>query len=267
MKTFNNKITLTLGADSEVIVKAFIDPIEYTLSNFHMEWDALADLKVAEPKKQYSALTFHAFLPNESVSVGDSWQIEQAGVLELLSQLHPSPRLDMHIDIGDSHGLWACLRAYNERFADIVFRVHAEFALTDGWFTPSQFAGHLLIDRIGEKVTFFKMHVPEGILNFDANWKLRTTSGFCPKIELCAGTDRVMQDTEFLEGPQQAGEGTSWQTESITQEQAEQALRLRFYKWQRIDWVPPDQALEMAQVQQKPIHAISLDGPLADEAC
>ena len=42
---------------------------------------------------------------------------------------------------------------------------------------------------------------------------------------------------------------------------------LHFYGSERVNWMPPDQALEMAQAQQKPIHAISIDGPLADESC
>ena len=61
------------------------------------------------------------------VSVGEHWKVKPGGALELLRQLHPNPSLNMHINTGDSYGLWACLRAYNDEFADIVFRIHAEF--------------------------------------------------------------------------------------------------------------------------------------------
>ena len=142
MKTSNNRITLNFDDTAEVSVKGFIAPIEYTQYNFHERWDALANLRVAEPEKQYCALVFRAFLPDEAVAVGEVWQIEEEGVLTLLRQLHPNPHLDIHIDVGDSCGLWACLRSYNHELAHVVFRIHAEFALTDGWFTPSQFAGH-----------------------------------------------------------------------------------------------------------------------------
>ena len=253
MKTLPNKIALNLNSNAEVNVTGFIAPIEYTQYNFHVEWDALANLRVAEPEKRYDASTFHAFLPDEAVSVGESWRIEKDGALTLLKQLHSDPRLEM--DAEDSQGLWACLRAYNEQYAEIVFRIHAEFALKGGWFTPAQFAGHLVIDRMKEKIVFFQMHVPKSTLNFDVGWDTIgcTDIGFCPQIELRAGLQEVLRDKQFIE--------------SITQEAAERALILRFYKSEQINWVSLVEALEIAPAQQKPIHAISIDGPLADESC
>ena len=255
----NNKITLNLDDTSEVLVEGFITPVKDTTSESFKDWDSLVNLRVTEPEKRYPASTFRAFLPDAAVSIGELWQVEETGVLELLRQLHPNPNLNMHINSGDSYGLWACLRAYNDKFADIVFRVHAEFKFEDGWFTPSQFAGHLVIDRIKERVTFFQMSVPGGVVNFDINRNHKTgnsfgsSMGFCPQMELRAGTRDLLENVEF--------------TESIPQEAAERALIQRFYKSQQINWVPPDQVLEMAQAQQKPIHAISIDGPLMDESC
>ena len=253
----NNKITLNLDGTSEVLVKGFIAPIEYTQYNYHVEWDELANLRVAEPEKRYPTSVFHTFLPDKAVSVGDLWQIKEKGALELLKQLHPNPSLNMHINTGDSYGLWACLRAYNEQYADIVFRIHAEFVLEKGWFTPSQFTGHLVIDRIKKEIVFFEMYVPKGVLNFDVNWKRFggriTDIGFCPEIELRAGRQDILQNNVF--------------TESIPQEAAERALILRFYKSQQINWVSLEEALKMAPTQQKPVHALSIDGPLADESC
>ena len=47
----NKKITLSLNGASEVLVEGFIAPIEYTQYNYHVEWDELANLRVAEPEK------------------------------------------------------------------------------------------------------------------------------------------------------------------------------------------------------------------------
>ena len=261
MKTFDNKIALNLDGDVEVSIKGFIAPIASMDPNFHEEWDALANLRVAEPEKVYSTSVFRTFLPDKPVSIGDFWRIDDRGALALLNQLQPNTNLDMHINAGDSSGLWACLRAYNDEFADIIFRIHATLALEDGWFTPSQFAGRLVIDRVKKSVAFFQMRVPEGTL-FDVNWRKQkddpnyfytTGGGVCPHIELLAEMPDVTQETEF--------------TISIAREETERILIQRFYKSQQINWVPLAEASEISQAQQKPIHAISVDGPLADEAC
>ena len=256
----DNKITLKLKDTLEVSVKGYIAPIENTGSDFHVRWDALANLQVAEPEKRHPTSVFQSFLPTKPVSVGELWALDATGVLTLLKQLHPKPNLFLHINAGDSYGLWACLRAYNDQYADIVFRIHAEFKLQDGWFTPSQFTGHLIIDRTKEKVAFFEMYVPEGVINFDVNWRedkndshFHTTTGFCSKIELRAGNQELLGSIKF--------------TETITQETAERSLIHKFYESERINWVPPEQVLAQAEAQQKPIHAVSIDGPLVDESC
>ena len=253
----NNKITLNLDSTAEVLVKGFIAPIGDAVSNNFKDWEALTNLRVAEPEKRHPASVFQAFLPKNPVSVGDLWVPDMIGIVNLFKQLHPKPNFFLHINAGDSFGLWACLRAYNEQYADIMFRIHAEFAFKDGWFTPSQFTGHLVIDRLKGKVSFFEMYVPEGPVNFDVNRVLHgrriAGTGYCSKMELRAGTQDLLENVEF--------------TEAITQAAAERALILRFYKSQHINWVPPDQVLEMAQAQQKPIHVISIDGPLVDESC
>ena len=260
MKTLPNKIALNLDSNAEVSVKAFIAPIEHTLSNFHVEWEALANLRVTEPEKQYPTSVFQSFLPTKPVSVGECWRIEETGVMELLRQLNPNPNLDMHMTSGDSLGLWGCLRAYNDQFADIGFRVHAEFKLEDGWLTPSQFAGDLIIDQLEGKIAFFEMSVPAGTVNLDIGWKEDkeasysiTDAGFCSQMQLRAEVRDVAQNIEF--------------STSITQEAAERVLAERFYKSEQINWVSAYQAVEMAEKQVKLIHAISIDGPLADESC
>ena len=265
-----NRIVLNIDGDTKVSIKGFIAPIEYTLANYHVEyeWDELTNLRVAAPEKEYSASIFRAFLPDEAVSVGNPWQIEEAGVFELLRQLHPNPNLDMR-GYGNP-GLWACLRAYTDEFADIVFRIHTEFKLGDGWFTPSQFTGHLIINRLEETVSFFQMRLPDGPVNFEVGWEDEKSwddsnwiadTGFCVQMELRAGTEGLLQDiTTRLESAISS-------SNAITQAEAERALNCQFYKSEQIDWVSMETALELAQAQQKPIHVISIDGPLADEVC
>ena len=125
---------------------------------------------------------------------------------------------------GDTDGLWALLRAYNHTYAEIVFRIHAEFVLEDGYFTPSQFAGRLILDRRTQELAYFKMSVPESTLNFDVNRKhpagyTATANGVC-RIEMTAGKDGT-KETTFLS--------------EIPMEEAQLALARRFYKAQELN--------------------------------
>ncbi len=259
MKTFKKKITINLDSDVRVSVKGFIAPIEYMEHKSHRGWNTLAKLRAAAPEQRYPASVFQSFLPPKSVAVEELWQIEEAGVLELLRQLHPNPTLDQCA----SCGLWACLRAYSDEFADIAFRIHAAFDLAEGRFTPSQFAGNLIVDRIEERVAGFRMHVPASTLNFNViRWTGETYKGktlytadigFCPQIALYTGTRDILHNMLFAE--------------VIPQIEAARALAGRFYKSERIHWVPLEAALGLAQAQQKPIHALSIDGALDDESC
>lgn len=257
MNKIRENITITLDTDVLVSVTGHIAPFEYDSSNFIVDWDELANLRVAEPVKQYPASVFQSFLPSKSVSVSECWQIQEENALALLRQLSPHPQLKLHINSGDPHrAMWACLRAYNDEIAEIVFRIHGQFVMNHGWLTPSQFAGHLVIDRIQEKIVSFKLHVPQTTLNFDIGWTQEdghtlAAIGYCPQMELW--TDIQHWDAEYIS--------------SITQEEAQRTLALRFYEFQQINWVSLEKALELAPVEKKPVHVISVDGPLADESC
>jgi len=268
------RIRLALKGAEQIPVQASIAPITSSTGDFHLKWKSLANLREVERHRDHPKSVFQGFLPKKSVSVGDTWKIDREAALQLLKQLAEKPQFKMRISPGTikinigsrtfeigrgTDGLWALLRAYNDTYAEIVFRIHAEFALEDGWFTPSQFAGRLVIDRTQAKVAFFEMSVPEGTLNFDVNRQHKNSSsyetdaGFCPQIGLLAGTQAITSDTQF--------------TEAITQEEAERRLIHRFYKSEQIEWVAMDKALEIARSLQRPIHVVSINGPLTDEAC
>ena len=256
MESIRDKITLHLNDKENILVSGFIAPIEYTQYNFHVKWDELANLRVAEPEKQYPTTIFQSFLPSNAVSLGDCWQIQEGGALNIIKQLYPRSELILDNDKGEYRGLWACLRAYNDAYAEVVFRLHAKFVMNQGNVIPSQFAGLMVIDRHKERIVFFKTYVPQTTLNFKAGWKYDGKNygaeiGYCPQIELSAGTQPI--DVEY--------------TESITQENAENKLISHYYKFHEINWVSLEEALEIAPIKKKPIHAVSIDGPIFDESC
>ena len=121
-----------------------------------------------------------------------------------------------------------------------------------------------------ETVAFFQMRVPEGPVNFEVGWEDERSwcdsnwiadTGFCEQMELRAGAEDVLSDiTTCLQS-------VTSDPIAIIQAEAERVLNRQFYRSEHIDWVSMEAALELAQAQQKPIHVISIDGPLADETC
>ena len=269
------KIRLVLEGPEQIPVQASIAPIAFSTGDFHLKWQSLANLKEVKQQRNYPVSVFRGFLPRRAVSVGKSWEIKPEAALQLLKQLAESPQLEMHIGggtsfsisfgdtpllkikkDGESEGLWALLRAYNDRYAEVVFRIHAEFVLEDGFFTPSQFAGRLILDRHTQELAYFKMHVPESTLNFDVNRKypdghIGTATGVC-RIEMTAG-EGITKEITFLE--------------EISMKQSELVLARQFYKAQAIEWVPLEEAVEKAKSLDRPIHVVSADGTFMDESC
>ena len=250
------KIQLELNSPDPIAVNASIPPITFTTAGFHVDWEPLATMREVEPQKSYSVSTFRGFLPKKPVSVGEHWKINPASALQLLKQFAEEPQLELWND--DGGGQWASLRGFNDNYAEIVFRIHTAFAFKDGMFTPSQFAGSLIIDRRLEKLAYFEMSVPPSTLNFDVGWEddddddgCATDAGVC-RIEMTAG-EAVSQDSTY--------------TEEISMEEARLGLSRQFYPGQFIEWVKLEEAAEMAKALNRPIHVVSADGTLMDESC
>ena len=248
------KIQLELNGPEPIVLNACISPIEFSTGGFHVDWESLATLREVEPQKSYPVSTFRGFLPKKAVSVGEHWKIDPESALQLLKQLAEEPQLELWND--DGGGQWASLRGFNDNYAEIVFRIHTAFAFKDGMFTPSQFAGSLIIDRHLEEFTYFEMSVPPSTLNFDVGWEddddgCATDSGVC-RIEMTAG-EAVSQKSTY--------------TEEISMEEARLGLARQFYPGQFIEWVKLEEAVEMARLFDRPIHVVSADGTFMDESC
>lgn len=256
-------VEIAIDDSQSMQLEAFIDPIELALQKTHQGWYSLDTLQPVQPRKEYSAAVFRAILPGDGVSVGDTWRL-QPSVVKLLKQFHEGATLDLHIN-DQTKGGWAILRASSDRWVDIRFRLHGQFVLEDGWLTPSQFSGRMVVDRHSGKVAYFRMQVPQFPLNFDVGRKITfykdgvpqeaadAGAGYCPRIELVGGDPS-------------ATEGVKW-TAALPTDEADQKLSLKFYPAWKIDWVPWQEALVKAQQLKKPLHIISADGPFKDEAC
>ena len=126
------KIRLAVADTTRLELKAFWGPITESEFSFHRRWQELRDLQPVQARATYGGADFRALLPAVPVAPGELWELNDEGLLKFLRQLHAGARLKLHINNGDSRGGgFGCLRAYDERFADVMFRIHAEFALKE----------------------------------------------------------------------------------------------------------------------------------------
>ena len=251
-------------------VDAHWDPIADSTYNLHKnspENTELFDLSPNEPVREYKGDAFNAFLPSSSVVVGDVWELELDSVIPFLSQFHPGATGKLR---HGQKGAFACLRALSPDYADITFRIHAEFTLATrpnpDWkpgsherqmdlarFIPSQYTGRLLINLKTGVICDFSLALPPRNSNVDINDFGYADMVFVPRMELLATSTKTSEDI-------------GWE-EAITSEEAHKALELKFYKFAEINWLPLEAAVAEAEATQRPIHAVLTWGPLVDESC
>ena len=264
------KVRLDVTDAARLDVRAFWEQVTESEFNFHRTWDELRDFRPARGVATYGGADFRALLPPGPVAVGQLWELNGEGLLKFLRQIHPGATLKLHLNNGDSRGGgYGCLRACDDRWADVVFRAHAEFVLRGGYFTPGQFAGRLVLDRSSGTVAFFRLHLPPAPVNFDVGRRVTvgfkvgdkevqevrhaTDAGSVPRLELTGGDEGALRAVERAPGR--------------AMEEVTAAFARRFYQFKAIDWVDFDEAVAAARRSGKPLNVIALNGTLDDESC
>lgn len=264
------KIRLPVAEASRLELKAFWGPITESEFSFHRQWEELRDLQPAQARATYGGADFRALLPAAPVAPGELWELNDGALLKFLRQLHAGARLKLHLNNGDSRGGgFGCLRAYDERFADVMFRIHAEFALKDGVFTPGQFAGRLVLECSSGQAVFFRLYLPPSPVNVDVGWRKtvelkagekvqretvwHADAGSVSRLELVGGDESVLRAVDRMLGK--------------TSEEVNASFAHRFYRFKEIDWSDFGQAVAAARRTGKPLHVIALNGTLDDESC
>ncbi|KAG7328663.1 hypothetical protein KOW79_008607 [Hemibagrus wyckioides] len=268
----------------------------------------------AVPSSSFSAAQFRIFLPPKDKGVpGDTWWIipselniftgylpnnryhppsprgKEVLVHTLLSMFHPRPFIKSRFA---PQGAVACVRAVSDFYYDVVFRIHAEFQLNDVpdfpfWFTPGQFAGHVVLSKDASHVRDFHLYVPnDKSLNVDMEWlygasessSMEVDIGYLPQMELRAAgpsTPSVIYDeqgnvidsqTEGGEPIQFVFEEIHWSSE-ISRGEAADRLEVTFYPFKKVPYVPFPEAFSRAEAEGKLVHSILLWGALDDQSC
>ncbi|KAK7904869.1 hypothetical protein WMY93_017476 [Mugilogobius chulae] len=261
-----------------------------------------------------SANQFKVFLPPKNkVDVGATWWViaselniftgylpnnryhpptprgKEVLIHSLLSMFHPRPFIKSRFA---PQGSVACIRASNDFYFDIYFRIHAEFQLNEVpnfpfWFTPGQFTGNIVLSKDGSHVRHFHLYVPNNrSLNVDMEWlygssessNMEVDIGYLPQMELIStgpSTPSVIFDEEgnVIDSKESSKdpiqfvfEDIIW-TSEISHQEALHRMETTFYPFKKVDYLPFSEAFNRAQVENKLVHSILLWGALDDQSC
>lgn len=203
---------------------------------------------------------------------------EHITIHRLLTLFHPRPFIMSRFK---PKGSIACVRAKNDKYIDIVFRIHAEFQLNTlpnypFWFTPAQFTGHLIVTRDLKHLVHFNMYVPaDKKLNVDMEWmegrnNMVVDIGYMPEMSAKITSPSVpaqgMNLEEKLPEEKFDVDTIKW-TEEISEEEALQMLKVEMYPFQKVHYYNMTESLEIAKKENKLIHHIMLWGALDDQSC
>uniref|UniRef100_A0A3Q3D928 Selenoprotein N n=1 Tax=Hippocampus comes TaxID=109280 RepID=A0A3Q3D928_HIPCM len=266
----------------------------------------------AVPSSSFFASQFKVFLPPKNKQeVGDTWWVipselniftgylpnnryhpptpkgKEVLIHSLLTMFHPRPFIKSRFA---PQGTIACIRASNDFYYDIVFRIHAEFQLNDVpnfpfWFTPGQFTGNIVLAKDASHVRHFHLYVPsDKSLNVDMEWlygasessNMEVDIGYLPLLELQStgpSIPSVIMDEEgnvidsrggSAEPIQFVFEDIDWSVE-IDQKEAARRLEVTLYPFKKVSYLPFSEAFQRAEAEKKLVHSILLWGALDDQ--
>ncbi|KAF6111305.1 selenoprotein N [Phyllostomus discolor] len=268
----------------------------------------------ASPSAVFAARHFRPFLPPPGpAELGEPWWIipselsvftgylsnnrfyppppkgKEVIIHRLLSMFHPRPFVKTRFA---PQGAVACLTAISDFYYTVMFRIHAEFQLSEPpdfpfWFSPAQFTGHIILSKDATHVRDFRLFVPNHrSLNVDMEWlygasensNMEVDIGYIPQMELEAtgpsipsvilDEDGNMIDSRLPSGEplQFVFEEIKWQQE-LSWEEAARRLEVAMYPFKKVTYLPFTEAFDQAKAKNKLVHSILLWGALDDQSC
>uniref|UniRef100_A0A2K5KUP1 Selenoprotein N n=1 Tax=Cercocebus atys TaxID=9531 RepID=A0A2K5KUP1_CERAT len=234
----------------------------------------------ALPSAVFSARHFQPFLPPPGQELGEPWWIipselsvftgylsnnrfyppppkgKEVIIHRLLSMFHPRPFVKTRFA---PQGAVACLTAISDFYYTVMFRIHAEFQLSEPpdfpfWFSPGQFTGHIILSKDATHVRDFRLFVPNHrSLNVDMEWlygasessNMEVDIGYIPQMELEAMGPSVPsvildEDGSVIDSHLPSGESLQfvfeeikWQQE-LSWEEAARRLEVAMYPFKKV---------------------------------
>uniref|UniRef100_A0A8C0X8T6 EF-hand domain-containing protein n=1 Tax=Castor canadensis TaxID=51338 RepID=A0A8C0X8T6_CASCN len=267
----------------------------------------------ASPSAVFAARNFRPFLPPQGQDLGEPWWIipselsvftgylsnnrfyppppkgKEVIIHRLLSMFHPRPFVKTRFA---PQGAVACLTATSDSYYTVVFRIHAEFQLSEPpdfpfWFSPGQFTGHIILSKDATHIRDFRLFVPNHrSLNVDMEWLygasessgMEVDIGYIPQMELEAMGPSVPsvildEDGNWIDSRLPSGEPLQfvfeeikWQQE-LSWEEATRRLEVAMYPFKKVTYLPFTEAFDRAKAKNKLVHSILLWGALDDQSC
>lgn len=222
----------------------------------------------------------NAFAPDTSSNRFFPPFVTDDGVIlhRLLSMFHPHPFIMTRFG---PRGTAFVVRARNDKFIDIMFRIHAEYQLNTPpdnpfWFTPGQFTGNIIVSWDLKHIEHFNMYVPATKkLNVDMEWlesgkNMVVDIGYMPEMNLTITSPSVpatgYQDGEIVPIQSANMANIVWK-EEISHEEARRRLEVNMYKFKEVPYYNFTDALMQAQKENRLVHSIVLWGALDDQSC
>uniref|UniRef100_A0A8C0HW31 Selenoprotein N n=1 Tax=Balaenoptera musculus TaxID=9771 RepID=A0A8C0HW31_BALMU len=268
----------------------------------------------ASPSAVFAARHFRPFLPPRGhAELGEPWWIipselnvftgylsnnrfyppppkgKEVIIHRLLSMFHPRPFVKTRFA---PQGAVACLTATSDFYYTVMFRIHAEFQLSEPpdfpfWFSPGQFTGHIILSKDATHVRDFRLFVPNHrSLNVDMEWlygasegsNMEVDIGYIPQMELEATGPSVPsvildEDGNMIDSRLPSGEPLQFVFEEITWQQelnweeAARRLEVAMYPFKKVTYLPFTEAFEQAKAENKLVHSVLLWGALDDQSC
>lgn len=309
------------GDEEFITLNSFYEPITSDLINnktyspFNSE--SLSPVKKwSKPniaQENFACKNFFSFLPIEdfdSIKLGKVWHLiprrssieghlssnrydppepepEQFTLFRILQMFHPRPFLATRFP---PQGTSLILRARNDHYLDIAFRIHAEFQLNEPpnypfWFTPGSFQGRIVISRNLSHIEYFHMYLPtDKRLNIDMEWlngpeapgNMEVDIGFVSRMEIISSSpslksnlfsaDKSLIKPISNEMYQTLLNQIKWK-EQIDLSECFSLLEKSFYPFKQITYYNFLDAFKEASRLNKLVHFILLWGALDDQSC
>ncbi len=270
--------------------------------------ESLEVWKVPEkPQLNLPAKSFSCFLPLnlDNLKVGDIWHLvpvksdlldeqfsnslyeppqlaspeRQIVLFKILQMFHRNAFIYTRFA---PQGAAMYLRAFNDEYLDILFRIHAEYQLNEPprspfWFTPGSFNGRLVIARNATRIKLFNLFVPNtNRLNVDMEWmssnkdgeNMEVDIGYMNRMEVISSDESSVLaqgcSVDFkpaVAEHKESVEFVDW-VEEVDVAQGYEELEKVFFPFKKVKYYSFLDAFKVAARTKKLVHFIMLWGAL-----